>query len=201
MSEDSADKKEINWKSVLVGVIIGTILVGLGLLIYLLLQPKPELSSPPAKVSTESAKELLEQQLSEEEINKIKNDEADQRAESNVRSIATAVSACTTVLLSKNEQVSKIYSVSGGCGNYDYLLESSYIVKIPDNPKPTLKTDSANSIICIWAEGGSIGQNHWVFFATDDAKVILANGGSKQISAANISLLDLEGNHKDCQQL
>ncbi|OGY25812.1 MAG: hypothetical protein A2Z24_00415 [Candidatus Woykebacteria bacterium RBG_16_44_10] len=41
MSEKSEPKK-INWKNVLIGAAIGAILVGLGVLIYLLLQPKPE---------------------------------------------------------------------------------------------------------------------------------------------------------------
>jgi len=58
MPENSANQKEINWKSVLIGVIIGAILIGLGVLIYLLLQPKPEEITPATtpKTATTSAK-------------------------------------------------------------------------------------------------------------------------------------------------
>jgi len=59
MPENSADKKEINWKSVLIGVVIGAVLIGLGVCIYLLLQPKPKESKPiiTPKTTTETTTE------------------------------------------------------------------------------------------------------------------------------------------------
>jgi hypothetical protein len=56
MPENSADKK-INWKNVLIGAVVGAILIGLGVLIFLLLQPKPEQPAilPTPKTTTTSA--------------------------------------------------------------------------------------------------------------------------------------------------
>ncbi len=70
MPEDSSQpqptstQKSINWKNIIIGIVIGAILVGLGVLIFLLLQPSPETTStgttkkatPSAKISTPSAK-------------------------------------------------------------------------------------------------------------------------------------------------
>lgn len=63
MPEVSSNQKRVNWKTVLIAVVIGAMLVGLGVAIYLLLQPKPtpttqvttKQSTPSAKISTPSA--------------------------------------------------------------------------------------------------------------------------------------------------
>ena len=63
MENEQSKPKGINWKTVLIGVVIGTVLVGLGVAIYFLLQPKPEPTStattkqatPSAKIATPSA--------------------------------------------------------------------------------------------------------------------------------------------------
>jgi len=59
----TSTQKSINWKNIIIGTVIGAILVGLGVLIFLILQPKPETTStvttkkttPSAKISTPSA--------------------------------------------------------------------------------------------------------------------------------------------------
>ena len=53
---ENVEQKKINWKNVLIGVVIGAILVGLGVIIYLLLQPKSETPTTTPKTSTTSAK-------------------------------------------------------------------------------------------------------------------------------------------------
>ena len=207
--QPTPSQKGMNWKKILTIAVVALVLIGLGILLFLVLQAESEPSSsaitkrttPPTNISTDSARELLEQQLSEEEIKKIKNEESDQRAESNTRQLATAVEACSTKLLSQGTSMKDIYSTTGGCGEYDFLVSGGYVYEIPDNPRPVLKTDPANSVICIWAKGGSIDQNHWSFYATDNVKISLENGGSKQITLANVSSLDLKSDPKDCQKL
>ena len=54
----NSEQKKIDWKSVLIGAVIGAILVGLAVLIFLLLQPKSEETTPTTvpKTATTSAK-------------------------------------------------------------------------------------------------------------------------------------------------
>ncbi len=61
--QPTSNQRSINWKRVLVVVVIGVVLIGLGVVIFLLLQPKEETTSvtpkkatPSAKVATPSAK-------------------------------------------------------------------------------------------------------------------------------------------------
>lgn len=62
--QPSSNQPSFNWKGVLVVVVIGAVLIGLGVAIFLLLQPKPEpattgttkKATPSAKTSTPSAK-------------------------------------------------------------------------------------------------------------------------------------------------
>ncbi|OGY25423.1 MAG: hypothetical protein A2Z24_02950 [Candidatus Woykebacteria bacterium RBG_16_44_10] len=51
-------KNPINWKNIIIGVVIGAIIVGIGVAIYLLLQPKPEEPTSPTnpKTATTAAK-------------------------------------------------------------------------------------------------------------------------------------------------
>lgn len=59
-----SDQKSLNWKNIIIGIIIGAILVGLGALIFLILQSEPEVTPvvttkkamPSAKISTPSTK-------------------------------------------------------------------------------------------------------------------------------------------------
>ncbi len=61
-SQPTPNQKSINWKRILIIAVIGAVVVGLGVLIFLLLQPKEETTStvttkkatPPAKVATPS---------------------------------------------------------------------------------------------------------------------------------------------------
>ncbi len=63
MENEQNKPKGINWKNILIGVVIGVVLIGLGVLIFLILQPKPEptttvttkKATPAAKISTPSA--------------------------------------------------------------------------------------------------------------------------------------------------
>ncbi len=62
--QPTPNQKSINWKNILIGAVIGAVAIGLGVLIFLLLQPKDEISStvttkkatPSVKISTPSAK-------------------------------------------------------------------------------------------------------------------------------------------------
>lgn len=204
-SQPQAISKGINWKTTLVGIVVGGVVVGIGTLgVYLYQDQTKEATSTQVatpKTVTDSAKEQLEQQLSEEEIERIKNEESDQKAESNIRQLATAVEVCRTVLLSQGTLSKDIYNTTDGCGNYSLLVSNGYVSEIPEDPRPTIKTDSLNSVICIWAKGGSIGRNHWAFFATDNAKINLEKDGSKQVTAGNVSVFDLTSNPKECQKL
>jgi len=58
METSAQAKKSINWKNVLIGVVIGAIVIGLGILIWFLLQQKPSESTPATnpKTATTSAK-------------------------------------------------------------------------------------------------------------------------------------------------
>ncbi|OGY28338.1 MAG: hypothetical protein A2Z42_03165 [Candidatus Woykebacteria bacterium RBG_19FT_COMBO_43_10] len=61
-SQITPSQRAINWKTILIIVVIGTVLIGLGVLIYLVLQPREEATAPSAKIPTSSAKkdELLD---------------------------------------------------------------------------------------------------------------------------------------------
>lgn len=54
--QPTSDQQPFNWKKVLVVVVIGAVLIGLGVIIFLLLQPKPEQPTPTTKKATPSAK-------------------------------------------------------------------------------------------------------------------------------------------------
>ncbi len=62
--QTTPEGKSINWKRILTVAVIGTVIIGLGVLLFLLLQPKEEAitptttkkATPSAKVSTPSAK-------------------------------------------------------------------------------------------------------------------------------------------------
>ncbi len=54
--QPASEKKSINWKNIIIGIVVGAILVGLGVLIFLILQPKPtETTQTPTKKATPSA--------------------------------------------------------------------------------------------------------------------------------------------------
>lgn len=61
--QPTPNQKSINWKGILIVVVIGAIIIGLGVFIFLIFQPKPETTStvttkkatPSAKIATPSA--------------------------------------------------------------------------------------------------------------------------------------------------
>ena len=63
-SQPTSNHKSINWRNIIIGTVIGAILVGLGVFVFLILQPKPETTStvttkkatPSATTATPSAK-------------------------------------------------------------------------------------------------------------------------------------------------
>ncbi len=62
--QPTSNQKSINWKRILIVAVIGAVVIGLGVLVFLILQPKDEATStvtskkvtPSAKISTPSAK-------------------------------------------------------------------------------------------------------------------------------------------------
>ncbi|HEB13647.1 MAG TPA: hypothetical protein ENI13_01560 [candidate division CPR3 bacterium] len=149
---------------------------------------------------SEITKKILEQKLPEEEIENIKNDQSDQKAGSSVREAKTAAQVCVTILQSENKPPKSIFTSTDGCADYDFLLSKDYLTKLPSDPKPVLKEDSSNSVICIWAKGGESSQNHWVLSATDNAKVISADNSATKVSGGDIKTFDLESDPKECQK-
>src|SRR3990170_1867017 len=108
----------------------------------------------------ENAKNI-EKYLPKDELDKIKNQEADTSAKNRVGRILTEIQACITTKTYSNPPFSanQIYNTQGGCADYKEFPTGI------DEPKPVLTTDSANTVICIWSQGGSININTWIIAA------------------------------------
>ena len=142
----------------------------------------------------ENAKNL-EKYLPKEDINKIKNQEADATAKNRVGRVLTEIQACITAKTYSNPPFSanQIYNTRGGCADYKELPTEI------DEPKPILTTDSANTVICIWSQGGSININTWVIAATKNAKVVLEDGSKFEISPQSDKSYNLNSNPSRCE--
>ena len=142
----------------------------------------------------ENAKNI-EKYLPKDELDKIKNQEADAAAKNRVGNVLTEVQTCITTKTYSNPPFSanQIYNMQGGCADYKELPTGI------DEPKPVLTTDQENTLICIWTKGGSINANTWVIAVTKNAKVVLEDNSEVEVIPQSNTSYNLSSNPSSCK--
>ena len=200
-----------------------SIVIGISIIVYNKLKPSPnseflkQIKEEYPYLSEETKRRLNEGVLTEDEYDELlkitafsspdpdrfKNNEADYKAQSDLHAVTGPINMCLIKNQNNGISAEKTYTADGGCADYKYLEVIAWPVENGVKANVTIYVNSEDNLICVWAQGGTIGVNNWTYASlthpTKEAKLILEDGSRVSIPNVSGPLNNISSNPVSCE--